>query len=203
MSKLLILLFLPAIIFGFRGRLLDETCDPMNTSYAIYVIDAKAKPEKNCNYTVTFATGDCSYASPAFKPNATDNFCFNDSSLLCDGVDTSTIGGFVTKYCGDAISVEQFEPVKDYSFKKEFKIKSPSVEANVLVGSACRVDPESDPLNWPIEGLRTCSLPIAMESHTDVIVVDRHPHWGRGGRFYGRRYGSRCRGRGWRSCWRW
>lgn len=203
MGKLIILLFLPAIIFCFRARLLEDECPPLNQSYAIYLIDTYIKPQENCNYTLTLVTGDCAYASSAIKPNENSSICIADSSIVCDGVDTNVLGGFVTIHCGDKKTVEQFEPVLDYSMMKEFQIKSPNVEANVMVGSACNKSIDSDPMHWGLSELRTCQVPIEAEAQIMGVFVPVNYGWGYGGRRFGRRYSHRCRGRGWRGCWRW
>ena len=209
MRKLTLLLF-PAIIFAFRTRLLEGTCPPMNNSYAIYLIDAKINSEPSCNYTLIFVTGDCSYASSAIKGNGSDAFCLNDSSLVCDGIDTNVLGGFLTKHCGDDMTVELFEPVLRYSTMKEFTIKSPNAQANVFIGSTCNQDINSDPLHWPIPELRSCQSPIeaeALEMESWSLGCGGYGggchSWGCGRRFYGRRYGSRCGRRNWRNCWHW
>ena len=206
MIKSYILLLIPSLILCLGLRRLEEECSPIKTSYAIYVIDAKISElpgNSNCNYTLTFVTGDCAYSSPLLSNEEAGDVCFNDTSLVCDGINSNSFAGYATIYCGNEVMMELFEPVANYSLMKEFQIKSSNISANVLVGKACDVSDTSDPHDWVIPGLPTCKPSMEEEPIELAQVTAYYPWWGHGGRYYGRRYYRICRRRGWRRCWRW
>lgn len=222
--------FLATAVFCLRQRLLDETldetCDAMNKSYALYLIDANMDliPEQvGCNFTFTFVTGDCSYSSPILSGVKEKNVCVEDSSLICDGVDTNFIGGFVVSNCNGEIKAEAFKPLTKFNLMEELKLSTSNIEVNLMVASKCNAEVDSDPMEWKLTGLRTCAAPKE-NNPSDLegwgIYPWRGPHmwfgpqiyrpymwapypwWGFSGRFYGPRYFNRCHFRGWRMCWR-
>lgn len=157
--KVLLLLF-PIVVLGFRGRWLDD-CDPLNTSYAIYLIDARiVEGDENCSYEFNLVTGDCAYSSLPFQLNGSEIRCFSDSSFTCNSINTNVLTGYMTKYCGDEITVKEFKPVVKYPLKEEFKIEGANMEANLVVDSACNVENRSEPYDWRSIEVRNCESPV-------------------------------------------